>query len=40
MKGVGFQTITARGCEWAATEKVTLPIPENFPTAEKTSSVE
>lgn len=40
MKGVGFQTITARGCEWAATDKVTLPIPQNFPTAEKTSSVE
>lgn len=40
MNGVGFQTVTARGCEWVATAKVTLPIPENFPTAEKTSSVE
>lgn len=40
MKGVGFQSVTARGSEWAATEKVTLPLPENFPTAEKTSSVE
>jgi type 1 glutamine amidotransferase len=30
---VGFQTVMCRGCEWAATGKVTLPIPENFPTA-------
>ncbi|MCA9116254.1 MAG: ThuA domain-containing protein [Planctomycetaceae bacterium] len=37
MKCVGFQTIVARGSEWAATGKVTLPVPENFPTAEKTS---
>jgi hypothetical protein len=28
-----------RGTEWAATGKVTLPVPANFPTAEKTSSV-
>ena len=27
----GFQTIMNRGCEWAATGKVTLPVPENFP---------
>lgn len=39
MKCVGFQTIVARGAEWAATGKVTLPIPKNFPTAEETSSV-
>ncbi len=32
---VGFQTIMKRGCEWAATGKVTLPIPENFPTADE-----
>ena len=28
---VGFQTVVARGCEWAATGKVTLPIPDDFP---------
>lgn len=38
MKCVGFQSIVARGSEWSATGQVTLPIPENFPTAEKTSS--
>ena len=27
----GFQTVMNRGCEWAATGKVTLPVPENFP---------
>ncbi len=35
IKCVGFQTVVARGAEWAATGKVTLPIPANFPTAEK-----
>ena len=34
---IGFQTIMNRGSEWAATGKVTLPIPENFPTAQKVS---
>jgi type 1 glutamine amidotransferase len=29
---VGFQTVVARGSEWAATGKVTLPIPADFPT--------
>lgn len=28
---VGFQTVVARGTEWAATGKVTLPIPKDFP---------
>ena len=28
---VGFQTVIARGSEWAATGKVTLPIPADFP---------
>lgn len=28
---VGFQTTVARGGEWAATGKVTLPIPDDFP---------
>ncbi len=27
----GFQTVVARGAEWAATGKVTLPIPADFP---------
>lgn len=36
---VGFQTVFARGTEWAATGKVTLPIPANFPTATKESLV-
>jgi type 1 glutamine amidotransferase len=40
MKGIGFQSVVARGSEWAATGEVTLPIPDNFPTAEKTSEVE
>ena len=29
----GFQTVVVRGSEWAATGKVTLPIPDDFPTA-------
>lgn len=28
---VGFQTLFARGVEWAATGKVTIPIPADFP---------
>lgn len=36
---VGFQTVMARGTEWAATGKVTLPIPTNFPRATETSIV-
>jgi len=34
---VGFQTLLARGVEWAATGRVTLGIPASFPTADKTS---
>ncbi len=34
---VGFQTVVARGAEWAATGKVTLPIPQDFPTADAVS---
>jgi type 1 glutamine amidotransferase len=34
---VGFITTFIRGCEWAATGKVSQPIPSDFPTAEKTS---
>jgi len=35
---VGFITTLQRGVEWAATGKVTQKVPEDFPTAEKTSS--
>lgn len=38
MECVGFITSLVRGSEWAATGKVTTPIPVDFPTAEKTSS--
>jgi hypothetical protein len=30
---IGFRTVMARGSEWAATGRVTLPIPQDFPTA-------
>jgi hypothetical protein len=39
MRCIGFVTTLLRGTEWAATGKVTLPIPDNFPTPEKVSSV-
>lgn len=32
---VGFVTMLARGIEWAATGKVTLPVPSNFPKEEQ-----
>ena len=35
---VGFITTLLRGTEWAATGKVTIPVPDDFPTAEKISS--
>ncbi|MDD6209161.1 MAG: ThuA domain-containing protein [Bacteroidales bacterium] len=35
---VGFQVTFLRGCEWAATGKVTQKIPDNFPTATQTST--
>lgn len=34
---VGFITTLIRGCEWAATGKVTQPIPSDFPAADKIS---
>lgn len=40
MKCVGFLTLVARSCEWVATGKVTIPVPDNFPTADKTSQVD
>jgi type 1 glutamine amidotransferase len=39
MRCVGFITTLQRGTEWAATGHVTVPIPDNFPTAGKQSSV-
>jgi uncharacterized protein len=39
MRCVGFIATLQRGTEWAATGEVTIPLPENFPTSEKTSSV-
>lgn len=37
-EGVGFITSLLRGTEWVATGGVTIPIPEDFPTAEKATS--
>ncbi len=37
---VGFQTVFARSVEWAATGKVTLEVPKEFPTKDKESVVE
>ena len=37
-EGVGFIVSFLRGVEWAAKGKVTLPIPDDFPTAEKSTS--
>jgi hypothetical protein len=34
---VGFITCLLRGAQWAATGKVNIPIPSDFPTAEKSS---
>ena len=39
MRCVGFQTTLLRGCEWAATGKVTIAIPKNFPTDKDVSVV-
>jgi type 1 glutamine amidotransferase len=39
MNCVGFVTTLQRGAEWAATGKVTLAPPKDFPTADKSSSI-
>ena len=39
MRCVGFITTLQRGTEWAATGKVTIPIPANFPKPDQTSTV-
>jgi type 1 glutamine amidotransferase len=33
MESVGFVTTLQRGAEWAATGEVTIPVPEDFPSA-------
>jgi type 1 glutamine amidotransferase len=33
-EGVGLITMFQRACEWAATGKVTIPVPSDFPTAD------
>ena len=37
MQCTGFQVCLQRGAEWAASGKVTQPVPDDFPTAEKVS---
>jgi type 1 glutamine amidotransferase len=37
MNSVDFRVLLARGTEWAATGNVTIPVPADFPTAERTS---
>lgn len=39
MSCVGFAVTLQRGTEWAATGKVTIPLPPNFPTATHTSTL-
>jgi type 1 glutamine amidotransferase len=39
MRCVGFLATLQRGTEWAAVGKVTLPLPEKFPTAQKSSTI-
>ncbi len=39
MRCTGFITTIQRSAEWAATGKVTIPIPEMFPTADKASQL-
>jgi uncharacterized protein len=39
MRCIGFQTTLTRGAEWAATGSVTIPIPGNFPTPSRESSL-
>ena len=40
MNCVGFFTTIQRGTEWAATGKVTIAVPENFPGTDKVVPVE
>lgn len=36
---VGFRTVLQRATEWVATDKVTLPVPKNFPTKDAISTM-
>jgi len=36
-RSVGFRTLLQRATEWVASEQVSIPVPDNFPTADKTS---
>jgi hypothetical protein len=38
MQCTGFQVTLLRGCEWAATGKVTQKVPDDFPTADRVST--
>lgn len=38
LEGVGFITTFLRGCQWAASGEVTLPVPDDFPTRDQASS--
>jgi uncharacterized protein len=38
LNSVGFIVTYQRGTEWAATGKVTQKVPDDFPTADKTST--
>lgn len=40
VKCVGFALTVQRGTEWAATGKVTIPVPANFPTADASLSTD
>ena len=37
MNSVDYIVLLQRGTEWAATGSVTIPVPKDFPTADKTS---
>ena len=37
---VGFRTLLNRSIEWLATDVVTIPVPDNFPTADQISTVD
>ncbi|OWK47114.1 ThuA domain-containing protein [Fimbriiglobus ruber] len=39
MRCIGFGATLLRGTEWAATGKVTIPLPVDFPTAEKNTQI-
>ena len=40
MRCVGFMATLQRGSEWAATGKVTIALPKNFPTEKETSAID